>query len=72
MEGFFELDAKTFASWEIDYLKVDGCHTDHAKMNITYPQLGDILNKTGRPIVYSCSWPAYLGPPYDMPHTPYD
>ena len=26
--------------------------------------MGNELNKTGRPIVYSCSWPAYL----DMSH----
>lgn len=24
-----------------------------------YPELGRYLNKTGRQIVYSCSWPAY-------------
>lgn len=37
MEGYFELDAKTFASWEIDFLKVDGCYADPNKMNQTYP-----------------------------------
>ena len=24
-----------------------------------YPAFGKILNETGRPMVYSCSWPAY-------------
>lgn len=24
-----------------------------------YPEMGYYLNKTGRPMVYSCSWPAY-------------
>lgn len=24
-----------------------------------YPQFGALLNKTGRPMIYSCSWPAY-------------
>ena len=24
-----------------------------------YPEFGKYLNQTGRPIVYSCSWPAY-------------
>lgn len=24
-----------------------------------YPQFGKYLNNTGRPMVYSCSWPAY-------------
>ena len=26
---------------------------------IGYPAFGKILNETGRPMVYSCSWPAY-------------
>lgn len=28
-------------------------------MNIGYPEFGKYLNATGRPIVYSCSWPDY-------------
>ena len=28
-------------------------------MDEGYPELGRYLNATGRPIVYSCSWPAY-------------
>ena len=28
---------------------------------IGYPEFGKHLNETGRPIVYSCSWPAYWG-----------
>lgn len=24
-----------------------------------YPEFGYYLNKTGRPMVYSCSWPVY-------------
>ena len=28
-------------------------------MDTGYPILGKFLNETGRPIVYSCSWPAY-------------
>lgn len=30
------------------------CHTG-------YPLMSKALNATGRPIAYSCSWPAYLG-----------
>ena len=48
------------ASWGIDSLKVDGCNQDPASMNITYPKLGRALNATGRPILYSCSWPDYV------------
>jgi len=26
-----------------------------------YPDFGAAMNATGRPMVYSCSWPAYWG-----------
>ena len=29
-------------------------------MDEGYPEFSRALNKTGRPIVFSCSWPAYL------------
>lgn len=29
---------------------------------VGYIEFGRLLNKTGRPIVYSCSWPAYEEP----------
>ncbi|XP_064481547.1 alpha-N-acetylgalactosaminidase-like isoform X2 [Ornithodoros turicata] len=54
-----EIDANTFASWEIDYLKVDGCHTYWYEQKYGYPKFGEYLRRTGRPIVYSCSWPYY-------------
>ncbi|XP_065201110.1 alpha-N-acetylgalactosaminidase-like [Planococcus citri] len=57
--GHMEEDAKTLAEWEIDYLKLDGCYSSVFDMEQGYPEFGRILNKTGRPIVYSCSWPAY-------------
>jgi len=28
-------------------------------LHIGYPEFGRLLNATGRPMVYSCSWPAY-------------
>lgn len=59
MAGHMEIDAETFASWEIDYLKVDGCFANFEMYGVLYPALGRLLNATGRPIVYSCSWPAY-------------
>jgi len=64
MQDHLELDARTFASWDIDMLKVDGCFQDPEMMWDTYPELSRALNATGRPIVYSCSWPAYLDPDY--------
>ena len=45
------------------FLQVDGCYADPAMYNITYPALGQALNKTNRAMVYSCSWPAYLPDP---------
>lgn len=54
-----ELDAQTFASWDVDYVKLDGCYADILQMNKGYPEFGRLLNETGRPMVYSCSWPVY-------------
>ena len=95
------LDAKTFASWGVDYLKVrprsfflisphrpltviglrrvcvtstvpsvlavartsvqvDGCG-DNAYYPAGYSAMGAALEASGRDIVYSCSWPAYIG-----------
>lgn len=28
MAGHLETDAQTFADWEVDYLKIDGCNWD--------------------------------------------
>jgi alpha-N-acetylgalactosaminidase len=54
-----KLDAKTFASWGVDYLKVDGCGpTEYYKGG--YKAMGEALEESGRNIVYSCSWPAYI------------
>jgi len=50
-------DAKTYAAWGIDYLKYDWCgarniYTDE-EMQAVYQKMGDALQSTGRPIVYS-------------------
>jgi hypothetical protein len=39
---------------------VDGCG-DASKYPQGYRAMGDALQASGRDIVYSCSWPAYLG-----------
>ena len=54
-----QLDARTFADWGVDYVKLDGCYSDPSTMDAGYPEFGKYLNATGRPMVYSCSWPAY-------------
>ena len=54
------LDAKTFAEWGVDYIKVDGCGpADYYAGG--YKAMGKALQASGRDIVYSCSWPAYTG-----------
>merc|ERR1712113_794716 len=54
-------DANTFASWGVDYLKLDGCYNNQEGYVTGYPAAGAALQATGRNISYSCSWPAYLG-----------
>ncbi|XP_011298198.1 alpha-N-acetylgalactosaminidase [Fopius arisanus] len=54
-----ERDASMFASWEVDYVKLDGCYADAFDMDKGYPEFGYFMNRTGRNMVYSCSWPVY-------------
>uniref|UniRef100_A0A3Q3JUH5 Alpha-galactosidase n=2 Tax=Monopterus albus TaxID=43700 RepID=A0A3Q3JUH5_MONAL len=56
-----EIDAFTFADWEVDMLKYDGCWSNATEQEQGYPLMSKALNATGRPIGYSCSWPAYQG-----------
>ncbi|KHN82558.1 Alpha-N-acetylgalactosaminidase [Toxocara canis] len=58
--GHLKMDAQTFAEWKTDYLKLDGCNVDIRLMPQGYPEMGRELNLTGRPMIYSCSWPAYM------------
>jgi len=59
-KDFYEIDAKTFAKWEIDYLKFDYCNTDkdiEAEPWKFYGRMSQALNSTGRPIFFSiCNW----------------
>jgi alpha-galactosidase len=55
--GHEEQDAKTFAAWGIDYLKYDWCSAGmiykNEQLQPVYQKMGDALQATGRPIVYS-------------------
>ncbi|CAN1254880.1 Alpha-galactosidase 1 [Linum perenne] len=52
-----EQDAKTFASWGIDYLKYDNCFNDGSKPTVRFPVMTHALLKAGRPIYFSlCEW----------------
>ncbi|XP_025088515.1 alpha-N-acetylgalactosaminidase-like [Pomacea canaliculata] len=57
-EFYMQTDANTFAEWGIDLVKTDGCYADFHEMDVSYPTFGFFLNKTGRPMVYCCSWVA--------------
>ncbi|KAL5747016.1 hypothetical protein ACOSQ2_024313 [Xanthoceras sorbifolium] len=55
--GHEEQDAKTFASWEIDYLKYDNCENDGTSPKERYPIMSKALLNSGRPIFFSlCEW----------------
>lgn len=57
---YLEKDADTFAAWGIDSVKLDGCYSDISDMAFGYPAMSFYLNQTGRPMLFSCSWPAYV------------
>ncbi|XP_041360053.1 alpha-galactosidase A-like isoform X2 [Gigantopelta aegis] len=54
-----KLDAQTFADWEVDLLKFDGCYSDPKTMDKGYPMMAAYLNATRRPILFACEWPLY-------------
>jgi alpha-galactosidase len=50
-------DAKTYASWGVDYLKFDWCHTEGLVAPEAYKKMHEALAASGRPIVFSiCEW----------------
>ncbi len=56
---FEEQDAKTFASWDVDFLKYDYCGApeDVETAKARYKKMGDALKKSGREIMFSvCEW----------------
>ncbi len=52
------LDAETFASWGVDYLKYDNCYRPaSADQKTLYARMGMALRATGREILFSaCNW----------------
>ena len=67
--GHFQQDADQYASWGVDYLKLDYCYqpldqypgkTPSQVAEIVYTQASQALLNTGRPIVFSESAPAYV------------
>ncbi len=73
MYGHVEQDMRTFASWGMDYLKLDYCYSPDDRYpgknfsqvaQIVYSGVSAALLKSGRDIVFSCSPPAYA---FDKP-----
>ena len=55
--GYEFQDARTYASWGIDYLKYDWCYSENQNPIASYSIMRDALYKAGRPIVFSlCEW----------------
>lgn len=50
-------DARTYASWEIDYVKVDWCFSEGLDPEVQYAKFRDAFAQSGRAIVFSiCNW----------------
>ena len=47
------IDAKTYASWGVDYLKYDNCANDGTIPELRYAVMRDALNASGRSIFYA-------------------
>ncbi|KAK4468851.1 hypothetical protein MN116_008016 [Schistosoma mekongi] len=58
--NYLELDAQSIAEWKVDYVKMDGCNSLPNIQPEGYENFSRLLNKTGRSIVLSCSYPAYV------------
>ena len=65
--GYEKQDADTFASWGIDYLKLDGCNvfpedgrSDAEEYRVRYHQWHNILSAMKEPLIFSESAPAYF------------
>ena len=59
-------DVDSFSAWNIDMLKWDGCGPGGpaGDYNISYTAMYEALTRPHiRPMVYSCSWPAYINIP---------
>ncbi|CAJ2667098.1 alpha-galactosidase-like isoform X2 [Trifolium pratense] len=55
--GYEDQDAKTFASWGVDYLKYDNCDNNNIDPKERYPRMSEALLNSGRPIFFSlCEW----------------
>lgn len=55
--GYEYQDARTYASWGVDYLKYDWCSHGTQNAEASYRLMRDALDRSGRPITFSiCEW----------------
>ena len=58
--GSFEHEAqdiRTYASWGVDYVKIDWCFSEGLDPEVQYAKFRDAIAQSGRPIVFSmCNW----------------
>lgn len=55
--GFEEKDMRTYASWGVDFVKVDWCYTTGMDPRERYKVFRDAIKAAGRPMVFSiCNW----------------
>ena len=57
-----QLDVKTFASWGVDYVKVDWCLTQGLNPIVQYGKFSTAIRDTGRPMVLSICSKAITSP----------
>src|SRR5487761_2420232 len=51
--GHEDQDARTYAAWGVDYVKVDWCNAHGIDAPAQYAKIRDALEHSGRPIVFS-------------------
>jgi alpha-galactosidase len=55
--GHEDQDARTYAAWGVDYVKVDWCHADSLDAATRYTIVRNAFRQSGRPMVLSiCEW----------------
>lgn len=60
VDNYFQLDAQSFAQWQVDSFKFDGCHIDPLRAESVCPKMAEALLAQDRPILFSCEWPFYM------------
>jgi alpha-galactosidase len=55
--GYEYQDMRTYAAWDVDYVKIDWCNTDNLDAPSSYKMFSDAIRKAGRPMILSiCEW----------------